>query len=389
MEQAARILVVDDEDGIRAGCRRVLEPAGHSIEEASTLAEGLEKAAAGSFDLALLDVMMPDGSGLDLIEPLRQKDPETVIIVITGYATVELAVQALKRGAYDFISKPFEADLLLHAIDQGLERRRLSLEARRSKALEEKATRLQLEKEEMERLERFKSAFTMQVAHELRAPITAMQSFLLALRKQIVKPEQQGEILQRAIDRSQELLELVDDLLRLAEAREALEPERLQLMNLASPLEEVADLYQMQAEERGLRFEVEISARPIILARPEQMQQLWSNLISNAVKYTPQGGSVRVSLEERDGAAIGTVQDTGIGISAEHRDRIFEEFYRTPEAKAFARLGTGLGLTLVKRILDAHQGTIELDSAPGQGSRFTFRIPLAPRSNMTDAPASG
>jgi len=192
MEQAARILVVDDEDGIRAGCRRVLEPAGHSIEEASTLAEGLEKAAAGSFDLALLDVMMPDGSGLDLIEPLRQKDPETVIIVITGYATVELAVQALKRGAYDFISKPFEADLLLHAIDQGLERRRLSLEARRSKALEEKATRLQLEKEEMERLERFKSAFTMQVAHELRAPITAMQSFLLALRKQIVKPEQQG-----------------------------------------------------------------------------------------------------------------------------------------------------------------------------------------------------
>jgi len=150
-------------------------------------------------------------------------------------------------------------------------------------------------------------------------------------------------------------------------------------MNLASPLEEVAELYQMQAEERGLRFEVEISARPIILARPEQMKQLWSNLISNAVKYTPQGGSV----------AIGTVQDTGIGISAEHRDRIFEEFYRTPEAKAFARLGTGLGLTLVKRILDAHQGTIELDSAPGQGSRFTFRIPMAPGSNMTDAPASG
>lgn len=388
MEQAARILVVDDEEGIRAGCRRVLEPVGHHIEEASTLAEGLEKIRAGSFDLALLDVMMPDGSGLDLIEPLWQMDPDTVIIVITGYATVELAVQALKRGAYDFISKPFEADLLLHAIDQGLERRRLSLEARRSKALEEEAARLLLEKEEIERLERFKSAFTMRVAHELRAPITAMQSFLLALKKQIVKPEQRDEILQRAIDRSQELLELVDDLLRLAEAREALEPEQLQPIDLAVPLEEVAELFQMQAHEQGVEFEVKIRARPTVLARPEQMKQLWSNLISNAVKYTPPGGSVHVSLEARDGAAIGTVQDTGIGISPEHRERIFEEFYRTPEAKKFARLGTGLGLTLVKRILDGHQGSIELESAPGQGSRFTFRIPLAAGSRSDDSSAS-
>jgi signal transduction histidine kinase len=108
------------------------------------------------------------------------------------------------------------------------------------------------------------------------------------------------------------------------------------------------------------------------------MAQVWSNLISNAVKYTPAGGRVRVALEERDGWAIGTVEDTGIGIPPQDLERIFEEFYRTPQAKEVAPRGTGLGLPLVKQILEAHGGSITVESEVGRGSRFVFRLPVSP-----------
>jgi len=217
-EAKSNILVIDDELGIREGCRRALEPEGFTVETAATIQEGRRKIQEGDFDLVLLDVMMPDGRGIDLLGPIYEKDPDTVCVIITGYATVELAVEAIKRGAYDFISKPFTADLLLMTVNQGLERRRLSLEAKRLQAIEQEAVELARAKEEMERLDKFKTAFTLTVAHELRAPVTALQSFLLAMLKGYVSPDQQQDILQRAIERTQELLDLVDDLLNLAVA---------------------------------------------------------------------------------------------------------------------------------------------------------------------------
>jgi len=142
-------------------------------------------------------------------------------------------------------------------------------------------------------------------------------------------------------------------------------------------LEKVVPLLQAQAEEKGMIFTIEVRQRPLVEADPDQMGQLWTNLISNAVKYTPAGGQVTVTLEEKDGWAVGTVEDTGIGIASEDQARIFEEFYRTPQAKEFAYRGTGLGLPLVKRIVEGHGGTIEVESALGQGSRFIFRLPVA------------
>jgi len=377
MEAKGNILVIDDELGIREGCRRALEPQGFTVETAATLREGLRKIQEGDFDLVLLDVMMPDGRGIDLMGPIQEKDPDLVSVIITGYATVELAVEAIKRGAYDFISKPFTTDLLLMTVNQGLERRRLSLEAKRLQAIEQEAAELARAKEEMERLDRFKTAFTLTVAHELRAPITALQSFLLAMLKGYVPPDQQRDILQRAIERSQELLDLVDDLLNLAAAREELAPPKRKTLSLADSLEEVVPLLRAQAEEKGVVFAVDVRQRPQVEANPGQMGQLWTNLISNAIKYTPAGGEARVTLDDEGRWAVGTVEDTGIGIAPEDQARIFDEFYRTPQAKEMEPRGTGLGLPLVKRIVEGHGGTIEVESALGQGSRFTFRLPLA------------
>ncbi len=371
------ILVIDDELGIRQGCRRALEPQGFIVETAATLREGRHKIQAGDFDLVLLDVMLPDGRGIDLLAPIHEKDPDLICVIITGYATVELAVEAIKRGAYDFISKPFTSDLLLMTVRQGLERRRLSLEAKRLQAIEREAAELARAKEELERLDRFKTTFTLTVAHELRAPLTALQSFLLSMLKGYVPPDQQQRILQRAIDRAQELLDLVDDLLNLAAVKGEQEITiQRHTLSLADSLETVFPLLKAQAEEKGVTCTLELRQRPLVEAHHDQMTQLWTNLLSNAIKYTPPGGQVRAILEEQEGWAVGTVEDTGIGIAPEDQARIFEEFYRTPQAKAMEARGTGLGLPLVKQIVEGHGGTIEVESAPEKGSRFTFRLPL-------------
>jgi len=211
----------------------------------------------------------------------------------------------------------------------------------------------------------------------LRAPVTALQSFLLSMLKGYIPADQQQEILQRAIERTQELLDLVDDLLNLARAKEELAPPKREVLSLADVLEEVVPLLRTQAEEKEITFALEARQRLPVEANPGQMRQLWTNLISNAVKYTPAGGRVTVTLEEENGWAVGIVEDTGIGIAPEDQDKIFEEFYRAPQAKEMEARGTGLGLPLVKRVVEGHGGTIEVESALGEGSRFIFRLPVA------------
>jgi signal transduction histidine kinase len=372
-----RVLVIDDEEGIRTGCCRVLEPEGYIVETAASGREGLEKFRQHPADLILIDVVMPDMRGVDLLGPIHEVDPDAVCIILTGYATVELAVQAIKSGAYDFLSKPFTADVLLMRVQKGLEHRRLTLEAKRLAALEQEAAELARAKEELERLDRFKTTFMLTVAHELRAPLNAMQSFLLAMLKGYIPPEEQKEVLQRAVDRSQELLELVDDLLRLARVKSEQETAPRKRISLADVLEKVFPLMKSHAEAKGLTCTMQIRRRPEIEADPNQMTQLWTNLISNAIKYTPPGGKVQILLDEADGWAVGMVEDTGIGISPEDQLHIFEEFYRTRQAKEMEPRGTGLGLPLVKRIVEGHRGEIQVESELGKGSRFTFRLPLS------------
>ena len=161
MDKTDRILIIDDEAGIRQGCCRVLQPQGFTVETAENFQEGLRKIQEETFDLVLLDVMLPDGRGIDLLEPIRERDPETVSIIITGYATVELAVDTIKKGAYNFISKPFTADMLLMTVNQGLEKRHLSLEAKRLQTIEHETVELARARDEAERLNEFKSSFLL------------------------------------------------------------------------------------------------------------------------------------------------------------------------------------------------------------------------------------
>jgi len=389
MESTDRLLVIDDEQGIREGCRRVLRMTQHRVDTAENLASALDLIGRYGYDLALIDVMMPDGNGLDLIRSLHECDPEAICIVITGFATVEIAVQAVKQGAYDFISKPFSSDQLLLAVNQGLERRRLHRQAAELESCRLRADSLQKAKAELEKLEQIKSQFMLTVAHEMRAPVAAIQSYLNLVLGGYVPEADLKPTLWRAQRRLQELLHLIADLLELARLKQAQEAALAPLapQPIADSLEEVVELFREQAEQKRQRLEVSILAHPTIVASPNHLRQIWTNLISNAIKYTPPGGEITVKLDADQAQLTGVVQDTGMGIAESDLPRLFEEFFRTDQAKASGEIGTGLGLPIVKQVIESYQGHIEVASRPGAGTSITFVLPLRPPPPTVEPPA--
>ncbi len=406
MEQPIRILVVDDEVGIREGCRRVLVPQGFVVDTAENGPAGLRKLRENRYDILLLDIMMPGMSGLEMLRQVRQIDPELICIIITGYATVELAVQAIREGAQDFIAKPFTAELLLQVIHRELEHRALRREAERVRALEEEARELEhralrreaervraLEEEarelararaELQKLEAVEGRFMLTLVHILRAPVAVLQNSIQLIRKGYVSPEEQMELLGRAEQRAGELLTTLDDLLLLAYLKERIGFSRAETVSLAEVLEGVLASLKPRADRQGVALEMEVRDSPQVRANPDHIRALWSHLVDNAIRYTPSGGRVKVTVEadwER-GAAVGTVSDTGIGIPPDEIPRIFEEFYRTEEAKRMQETGTGLGLCIVRQVIEMYEGTIEVDSEVGRGTAFRFTLPLAETGGM-------
>jgi signal transduction histidine kinase len=377
----ARILIVDDEAGMREGCRRALTSLGYVVDTAANLAAGRQLLGEEQYDVFLLDVMLPDGSGLDLIAPILERDTLAICIVITGFGSLEMAIEAVRQGAHDFLSKPFTSDELTLAVEQGLERRRL-------KALAGQAEELARAKGELEKLDEVKSQLMLKVAHELRAPIAAVQSYITLILAGYMADDEIEPTLQRVQDRLQELLDLTSDLLELARLKQAQD----RTLRAAGPepmagiLEDTLALFQEQIRARQQSLRVEIRDRPMITAHREHLEQIWTNLISNAIKYTPEGGSIVISLLAQDADLVGKVADSGMGIAAEDQEHLFQEFFRTDQAKASGQIGTGLGLSIVKQIVDTYGGSIEFSSKPGSGTQFTFILPLQPSAaDMEDS----
>ena len=323
----------------------------HNVDTAESTAAALDLISRASYDLVLLDVMMPDGNGLDLVRPIQQRDPDTICIVITGYATVEMAVQAVKQGAYDFISKPFSSEQLMLAVNQGLERRRLRRQAAELEACRLRADGLGRAELELEKQEQIKSHFMLTVAHELRAPVAAIQSYLNLVLAGYVSEADLKPTLSRAQRRLQELLNLIADLLELARLKQAQEMTSAQTspQPMANTLEEVVNLLREQAQQKRQTLNASILARPMIMASASHLRQIWMNLISNAVKYTPPGGAIDVKLDADRARLTGMVQDTGIGIEQRDLPRLFQEFFRSDRPRPAARSVPALGWRLSSR----------------------------------------
>ena len=379
MDAKARILVIDDEEGIRKGCRRALEPHGFMVETAASFQEGLKWINEQLFDLILLDVMLPDGRGINLLEPILERDPDTIAVVITGYATVELAVDAIQHGAYNFISKPFTANMLLITVNQGLEKRQLSLDSKRMRALEQEAIELARAKEQAERLNEFKSHFATMVAHELRSPVSGVQSLVRTMLRGMAGElsGQQAELLGRVNTRLDFLLMLINDLLTLA-ASKSLESEvPLEPVSLEKVLRGVIERHKEQAQEKQISLETTLSDPTIrVCATEEGLDTVLRNLLSNAIKYTPSQGKVRVLVDQEGDTARIRVMDTGIGIAPEDIPHIGEEFFRAKEVHQKGIIGTGLGMSIAKQFVERFGGQIHIDSQLGQGTTFIITLPV-------------
>ncbi len=318
---------------------------------------------------------MPDGRGLDLLEPIRAEDPDMIVIIITGYATIELAMETIKAGAYDFISKPFTPDLLLFSVNQGLERRQLSLTAKRIQAMEQETAELERAKKEAEQLSAFKTAFTFKVTHELRAPVATAISLIRPLMRGLAGElnDQQQDILKRIDNRLDMLMELVNDLLALAATRTVAAEETLEQIAVQPVVQKVVDRLGVEAKAKKLALHVEGPADTLtVMATEKGLDTVLSNLLSNAIKYTPEGGAIVVRIAEKDGQVCISVSDTGIGIPSADLARIGDEFFRAKNARRSEIIGTGLGLSIVRELMNNYGGSVDISSEEAQGTTVSL-----------------
>ncbi|PWH14366.1 MAG: hypothetical protein DDG60_08065 [Anaerolineae bacterium] len=385
MNTSPPILVIDDEANICEAIKRALQPQGFWVESASSGQQGLEKVRQNEYGLVLLDVMMPDSSGIDLIPAMHAHDPNIVCIIITGYATVELAIRAIKQGAYDFLTKPFSVDELTLAVQQGIEHRRLMLESQRLQAAEAEARRLAEEKKHLEELDKAKQLFFRLMTHELQAPLSAIQSYLQLMLEEYLTPEQHKDILQKCIRRLEEEKKRLGDLIELGRLQSISTTTEAVPVHVEQILQQVVSELENEATQKHLNLTLEIQAGlPAVKSSPKQLKSLWENLLSNAIKYTPEGGKVTARLRLEGDQIVGEVRDTGIGIPASEQRQLFQEFFRASNAKALPVCGTGLGLAIVKRIVDGAGGSIRVESEEGQGTAFIFTLPLRPCPSHTN-----
>lgn len=226
-------------------------------------------------------------------------------------------------------------------------------------------------------LDREKTDFMQLVTHELRSPLTGIRSILQTFLSVYARPlpEEQRSLLQRADARAERMIELVGDLLRLAHARAETPPEKTRF-DLGEEMRGVCEFFAPQAADAQVALAAAIPAEPFpIVADRDDVHLILTNLVSNALKYTPAGGRVRVALAGTEEEAVIAVSDTGIGIPARDLPKLFTEFFRASNAKKRTTAGTGLGLAILKRLVGAHGGAIDVASVENEGSTFTVRLP--------------
>jgi signal transduction histidine kinase len=217
------------------------------------------------------------------------------------------------------------------------------------------------------------------VTHELRAPVSTIYSSLELALSGYATPEKGKEVLERAHNRANELLGLISDLLTLTRIRgQAVQREQVTPIQLADVLQEVMEFMRVEAEGKDLLLGVDVAPDlPSVYALRDQMKLVWTNLLSNAIKYTGPGGIIQVSLSQEGEQVVGVVRDTGIGIAPDDLHLVFGEFFRASNARLVSPHGTGVGLALVRRIIENWGGKVSVESELGLGSKFTFVLPRA------------
>jgi len=366
-----RALVVDDELGMRLGIQKALsrykmqlaevpDEIGFEVEMAESAEEAITKINADRPDLLLLDYKLPSMSGLDLLEQINVQESEMVTIMITAYATLETAVTAIKKGAFDFLAKPFEPNELKKAVKKAAQNLILARQVRK----------LEQEKHQV----RFQ--FISVLGHELKSPLNAIEGYLNIMRERVAGNELKSydDMVDRSIVRIQGMKKMIADLLDLTRIESGQKKREIVECDVRAIAKTAIESIQPSANEKNISIELNADEPVKMLADAGELEIVLNNLITNAVKYNRDSGKVRITLKKENDLVKISVSDTGIGMSSEESAKLFKEFVRIKNEKTRHIDGSGLGLSIVKKIATIYNGDVNVTSQPNVGSTFNVRL---------------
>jgi signal transduction histidine kinase len=393
-----KLLLVDDDANILKIVEKMLAGEGFAITKAFSGEEAVEKIREESFDLVITDMRMEGISGIEVLKQAKKRDKHIQVIVMTGYASTDNAIEAMKQdGAYDYLQKPLErVSDLKNSVARALEKRRLSLEndslieqlqksnerleqrvKERTDEIEKSRRALARAKEAAETANRAKSEFLANMSHEIRTPMSSITG-TAALLEETDLTEEQREYLDITKASATALLDLINDILDLSK----IEAGKLELdeqdFDFRSLFDDIAGIMRLKTKEKEIEYITRISPDipALLTGDPARLRQVMLNLVGNAVKFTDKGkitaNAVLVSETDDTVRIRCSVADTGIGIPKEQQGALFEKFTQVTDSVCTEHKGTGLGLAISKQLSEMMGGTIGMSSEPGKGSMFWF-----------------
>jgi len=389
MSRQTNILVIDDDVARLKTLSAGLEAMGHRVTTAATGREALARLGKQPFNIVVAGIALPDVSGLEILETTKELNPEVAVIMLTDRASLETAVNAVDEGAYAYLLKPEAMSELKTMINNALREQELLVKNRKLvDSLQRSNTSLERTNKALEQASRAKSDFMAKMSHELRTPLNVIIGFAELMLDQVPGEvnEEQRQCLDDIFSSGQHLLGLINDILDLSKIESG--KVELKLANIALPtlIESVRSAMMPILVRGGQSLDVKLEeGLPLVRADEARLRQVFFNLLSNATKFTPDGGEVRIEAARKDNWCQVIVIDNGIGIKKEDQKQIFAPFYQVDNSITRERKGTGLGLALVKQIVEQHGGRVWLESEYGKGSRFTFTLPLAEPAQGSEA----
>lgn len=378
-EKDIKILLIEDEQDIRESYVDMLKFLGLKAEAAENGIEGLKKLEQNNFEIVMTDLNMPEMDGMETMRRIKKKNKEIEVIVITGFATIENAISAMKQGAFDYITKPVSFEhvkIVLNKCIQKIQAQRENVELRDSNT-------------QLRELNELKDKFITITNHELRTPMAVLRGYIDLLDMEITElgNDEMDEYIGIINNTLTEMMSMIDSMHDLSSLKNFVTSNEKHLFDINDLLHDVVKENKIFFHKRRIRLSQELNSKPIYVRADEKMiRKAVRELLQNALKYTKEDGEVILSSKDVDSRqqVFITVSDNGIGIPADKLELIFEPFYEVQDVlhhstskTDFMGGGIGMGLSLVKEIVEANEGEVVVESVPGKGSAFIIILPKA------------